>query len=215
MTCPDMARATLLGWEDVMTADAHGVPHVRRGLVIGAGGALGGAWAVGVLCALAESEGFDATSSEVVVGTSAGSVLAALIGGGMPPRMMAWTVTGGVAGSPGVEAAGPAEVPDHIDRALAGIPRPIPLPGNLRLVARTLAQPGRHTVRTAMAALAPRGRGDLTPVGELIEAFCGDRGWPDRPRMRLVAMDFDCGRRVVFGEEGAPVTTAAEAVMAS
>ena len=33
---------------------------------------------------------------------------------------------------------------DPVDRALTGIPRPFPIPGNVRLAARTLAQPGRQ-----------------------------------------------------------------------
>jgi NTE family protein len=67
-----------------------GAPRARRsGLVIGAGATVGGAWAAGVLCALAETEGFEATACEVVVGTSAGSVVAALLAAGVPPQEMA------------------------------------------------------------------------------------------------------------------------------
>ncbi|MGB2970356.1 MAG: patatin-like phospholipase family protein, partial [Candidatus Nanopelagicales bacterium] len=55
----------------------------KRGLVLGAGGVLGAAWAVGALCALEEVHGFDPRDAEVIIGTSAGSVLAALLGGGV------------------------------------------------------------------------------------------------------------------------------------
>src|SRR6188508_3421421 len=55
----------------------------RRGLVLGAGGVLGAAWTIGALDALAEVEGFTPADAEVIVGTSAGSVLAALLGGGL------------------------------------------------------------------------------------------------------------------------------------
>jgi NTE family protein len=188
---------------------------LRRGLVIGAGAAVGGAWAMGVLCALAETEGLDATASEVVVGTSSGSVLAALVSCGVPPQLVAQTLSGAPAGPLGTEAVAAADASDHVHRALANIPRPVLLPGNPRLAARTLASPGRRSVRTAGAALAPRGRGNLAPVGELIEEFCGDQGWPTRPRTWLVAMDFDSGRRVVFGAAGQPETSMSEAVMAS
>ena len=50
----------------------------RRGLVLGGGGVLGGTWAVGALVALEEQYGFAVSDAEIIVGTSAGSVLAAL-----------------------------------------------------------------------------------------------------------------------------------------
>src|SRR6478672_2696209 len=53
----------------------------RRGLVLGGGGVLGAAWMVGALKALEEEVGVDARDFEAYVGTSAGSVLAALLGG--------------------------------------------------------------------------------------------------------------------------------------
>ncbi|MGK5111303.1 MULTISPECIES: patatin-like phospholipase family protein [unclassified Geodermatophilus] len=187
----------------------------RRGLVIGAGAAVGGAWALGVLCALSDTEGPDGMAFEVVVGTSSGSVLAALLGSGVPPRVMAETLSCGPVRAVEGDAVSPVDVPDRVHRALTDIPWPVPFPGNLRLAARTLGQPGRHTVRATAAALAPRGRGSLAPVGELIAEVCGHGGWPARPRTWMVAMDFDSGRRVVFGAAGHPVTSLPEAVMAS
>jgi NTE family protein len=188
-------------------------------LVIGAGAALGGAWAVGALCALADVERLDPTGLDVVVGTSAGSVLAALIGCGVSPQEMAERLSGeqssdGGAG-PVTALTGQSTVVDPLDRALMDIPRPIPVPGNLLLVARTLGRPDRHTVRTAVAALAPRGRGSLAPVGKLIEEFQGAQSWPVQPRIRVVAMDFDSGRRVIFGRPGAPQASLPQAVTAS
>ena len=56
---------------------------VRRGLVLGGGGVLGGTWAVGALHAMEERYGFAAAEVDVIVGTSAGSVLAALISHGV------------------------------------------------------------------------------------------------------------------------------------
>lgn len=51
----------------------------RRGLVLGGGGVLGAAWTVGALTALEEQLGIDAREFDEFVGTSAGSVLAALL----------------------------------------------------------------------------------------------------------------------------------------
>jgi NTE family protein len=186
----------------------------RRGLVIGAGGAAGGVWAAGVLCALTETASFPVTRMDVVVGTSAGSVVAALLAADVPPREMVGLLSG--RGSRlGSAATISPELSARVRSTLSDIPWPVPFPGNLRLAARTLGGPEQRSMRTAAAALAPRGRGDLGPVGELVGEVCGDRGWPVRPRTWLVAMDFDSGRRVPFGAPGEPVTSAAEAVVAS
>jgi predicted acylesterase/phospholipase RssA len=55
----------------------------RIGLVLGAGGAVGHAFHAGVLAGLAEVTGWDARDSEVIVGTSAGSVVGALLRAGL------------------------------------------------------------------------------------------------------------------------------------
>lgn len=47
----------------------------KRGLVLGGGGTLGAAWAVGALCALEEVHGFNPGDCDYIVGTSAGSIV--------------------------------------------------------------------------------------------------------------------------------------------
>jgi len=72
----------------------------RVGLVLGAGGVLGGAWIAGGLAAITRNTGWDPCSATHVVGTSAGSIFAALTaahvpaGRLVPPRLapMAGTV---------------------------------------------------------------------------------------------------------------------------
>ena len=61
---------------------------MRIGLVLGAGGVLGGAWLTGGLAALAEETGWDPGSADYVVGTSAGSMMGALLAAGVPPWFM-------------------------------------------------------------------------------------------------------------------------------
>src|SRR6184192_1146030 len=63
-----------------------GSPKV--GLVLGAGGVMGGAWLTGGLHALATETGWDPASAERIVGTSAGSMMGALLAGGVPPWFM-------------------------------------------------------------------------------------------------------------------------------
>jgi len=50
------------------------------GLVLGAGGVIGGAWLTGGLQALANETGWDPMSADHIVGTSAGSMIGALLG---------------------------------------------------------------------------------------------------------------------------------------
>ena len=54
-------------------------------LVLGAGGVLGEAWMGGLLAGLHEA-GFDARDCDHFVGTSAGSIVAAALAGGVDPR---------------------------------------------------------------------------------------------------------------------------------
>ena len=61
---------------------------MRVGLVLGAGGVLGGAWLTGGLEALARETGWDPGSAEFIVGTSAGSMIGALCAAGVPPWFM-------------------------------------------------------------------------------------------------------------------------------
>src|ERR1700712_5938303 len=72
---------------DNVAGDAPSRP--RRGLVLGAGGVLGAAWTVGALRALETTTGWDPGSVEVVVGTSAGSVLSAFLGLGVSTEQLA------------------------------------------------------------------------------------------------------------------------------
>ena len=61
---------------------------MKVGLVLGAGGVLGGAWLTGALDALARETGWDPGSADCIVGTSAGSMIGALIAAGVPPWFM-------------------------------------------------------------------------------------------------------------------------------
>jgi NTE family protein len=61
---------------------------MKVGLVLGAGGVLGGAWLTGGLYALARETGWDPMSADNVVGTSAGSMIGSLVACGVPPWFM-------------------------------------------------------------------------------------------------------------------------------
>lgn len=79
----------------------------------------------------------------------------------------------------------------------------------------TALQPWKVTPMGALAAVLPQGRGSLEPVGALVDTVCPRGAWAAHPQTWVVAMDYDNGRRVAFGRDGAPHAALREAVMAS
>jgi hypothetical protein len=68
---------------------------MRIGLVLGAGGVVGGSWLIGALEALESETGWSPTSAEVISGTSAGSVIGAMTAAGIEPALLAAYASGG------------------------------------------------------------------------------------------------------------------------
>jgi NTE family protein len=202
---------------------------MKVGLVLGAGGVVGAAWLIGALEALAAETGWDPSSAEHIVGTSAGSVVGALVAEGIAPEYLAAYSAGrtldGVEDADGRVARmaarmGGSEKLDDVAARVSGdgfrlqlAPPPIG-PGSWRLALSTLRNPRKHPPGAVMAGWLPRGFVSTAPIGELVETFiAGD--WPDHPSFWAVAADYRTGGRVAFGREDAPSATAAEAVAAS
>ena len=55
-------------------------PSPRRALVLGCGGVAGGAWSIAALHHLEQKLDWDARDADILIGTSAGAVLATLLG---------------------------------------------------------------------------------------------------------------------------------------
>jgi NTE family protein len=185
----------------------------RIGLVLGAGGVVGHAFHTGVLAALHEETGWDARDSELIVGTSAGSGVAALLRAGLSPADLLARATGASLSADGTRVAArvgapPATVPSAppgID-FLAGMAAPT------RLLAAA-RRPWEVRLGTLAAAVLPAGR----VSSELIAApyrSLFDVSWPARSTW-ICAVHLDSGRRVVFGRDGAPPASIADAVAAS
>ena len=183
----------------------------RWGLVLGGGGVLGGAWLVGALAALQEVHGLDPRDAEMIVGTSAGSVTAALLGAGIGVDDLRAHQLGLPPADPALAAAS-----WDYDTSTGGAhpPRPHFHPGGAALVTRNVARLRRMPPTAVLAALLPEGRGSLGSIGALVAGLVPS-GWAPHPGVRVVALDYAAGRRTVFGDPLAPPADLAPAVMAS
>ena len=181
----------------------------RIGLVLGAGGIAGHAFHAGVLRALAEVTGFDAREAEVIVGTSAGSHVGALLRGGISASDIACRYSDqptSPACADALRRIGPAmDVPSPSIGSL--------LPSSPGLLARQISRPWAARPATVMTALLPRGNVSLDPLIVRLN-WLHDGVWPRRA-LWLPAVRLDTGARVVFGQPGAPTTTVGSAVAAS
>lgn len=178
---------------------------MRVGLAMGAGGVLGGAWLAGALAAICRLTGWNPAGAEVMLGTSAGSVLAALLSAGVAvDRLLPASDTLGEAGSPLAELA--LEESYRLPRRLPGR-----LPGSIGLARRALRE--RAPFR-ALCGLLPRGMVPTASIEATVRRVCPD-GWPPRPGCWIVACDYETGDPMVFGRHDAPEAPLASAVAAS
>jgi NTE family protein len=174
-------------------------------LVLGAGGTLGEAWLRGVLSGIESVTALDFRDCEYIVGTSAGSIVAAALTGGRRPE-----AGDRAAREWGAAAAAPAEsslrrlggAAARLTAAAASPLAPVALAG--------LAPAGRLARATALAT-APRPHRRLDGLGRHLAAL----GARFDGRLRIAVVDRRSGRRVMLGAPGAPPATVADAVLAS
>ncbi len=189
---------------------------MRVGLVLGAGGVLGGAWLTGALHALATETEWDPASADHIVGTSAGSMIGGLVAAGVPPWFMVAHSGGesfeGLIGADGRPAAEADRSAGAVFRLHRGLP-PIG-PGSLRLALSSLAAPARHTPAALAVGWIPRGFISTESLERTIRRVV-PRGWTDHDAYWAVACDYASGRRVAFGRAGSPPAEMAKAVAAS
>jgi len=160
---------------------------MSRALVLGGGGVTGVAWEIGVLAGLAEA-GIDLAGADLVVGTSAGSVVAAQVANGVP-------------------------LADMYGRQLAGRGAEVAARMSAGALLRWLAamvttrDPVRARARIGRLALGAR----TMPEAErraVIEARLPVRDWPDR-RLLITAVDAVTGEFRVFDRDsGVPIVDA-------
>ncbi|RZS40803.1 NTE family protein [Herbihabitans rhizosphaerae] len=170
---------------------------MRRALVIGCGATLGFTWTAAVLDALSE---WDPRGADVLIGTSAGAEMVAMLGAGIAPEEIMAALAGTADAHP-VVAAHLATVPHRFPP----LPSPRwPATGLTRAKVDGLAR---------LAGLLPRGRGDAAWLKRLGDTLAPN-GWVTHPATWLVATD-PHGNRVAFGSPDAPACTLGEAIAAS
>jgi NTE family protein len=160
-------------------------------LVLGGGGAVGGAWMAGVLAGLAES-GVEVSGADVVIGTSAGAIFGSRLASGVSTAEL-------------------------YEGQLAGAD-PVDLTVTLGQTARFLwaalgsRNPRRSVERLGRAALAAR-TGPQSEVFATVGTLLGDvRHWPER-ELRITAVDARTGTLEAFDRTSG--VTLLEAVAAS
>lgn len=177
-------------------------------LVLGGGGILGEAWMSAVLAGIDEAEGVNVRECGCYVGTSAGSIVAASLVAGLPPGIG----LGVSSASPEV----PLEEPDerikalrHAFAAAANFAGAAAAP--LASLAFASTAGGGAVIRRTLLSRVSPGRRSLAELGRMVQRT-GVR-WDGR--LRIVAVELETGRRVVFGADGAPEVSVATAVQAS
>ena len=163
----------------------------ERALVLGGGGAVGNAWAIGVIAGLFAA-GLDVTDADLIVGTSAGSTAAVQISSATRPTELLANIlaaasprrTGSVGSEGGRVPLGPS--PDHMERT------------NALIVASVDAGDMRRRVGAAALEM------DTPPDGSAqsqwratVAARLSSQNWPERS-MLIVAVDAHTGEPVVF-----------------
>jgi NTE family protein len=88
-------------------------------------------------------------------------------------------------------------------------------PGSVRLMASSLRHGLKMPPTAVLSAFVPIGNGSLERVGHLIDAITPYDEWSPHQALWIVALDYEAGRRVVFGRQDAPRVGLADAVMAS
>jgi NTE family protein len=191
----------------------------RVGIVFGAGGVLGAAWMTGALPALQERLPCPLNDADVILGTSAGSVLAAALRCRVSVGEMVSYQRG--------EAVGVLRNAGVGDLDVGAWPPPPQLRiGSPRLMLASLLTPHRVQPWVGASAWLPRGRASHSALRDMVHALHrhahppGSRGasppdWVDGGQTWIVAVDYDSGRRVIFGRQDAPPARLPDAVVAS
>ena len=166
------------------------MPSRERALVLGGGGSAGNAWEIGVIAGLFDA-GLDVTKADLIIGTSAGSTVAAQITSAtQPPELLASILaaappprTGPV--RPDRERV-PSPVADHMQRT-----------GAIIGAAEDPADMRRRMGAAALEWDAASGGSAQAHWRATVATRLPSQHWPQRP-MLIVVVDAHTGEPVVF-----------------
>lgn len=171
---------------------------------------MGHAYHAGLLAALHEGLGWDARDADLVVGTSAGAQVGALLRAGLSPSDLAARLTGAPLSDEGAAIARHYVRPPRI--AAPHHPRRW-RPSSPSYLWRGLTRPWTARPGRLVAALLPAGRVCQRAQAEGLQRLFGDR-WPKAP-LWVNAVDLFHGHLVPFGHLSAPATDVGTAVTCS
>jgi NTE family protein len=155
------------------------MPTGTRALVLGGGGITGIAWELGLLAGLADA-GLDLTAADLVIGTSAGSVVGAQITSGIPLEQL-YTFQ--------------LREPTGESQASLGVIN------MLRFVVASAWPGSDQSARARIGRLALGAHtGAESQRREVFRRVIGERQWPAR-RLFITAVDAETGESKVFDRE--------------
>ncbi|MBD0670931.1 patatin-like phospholipase family protein [Streptomyces sp. CBMA156] len=162
-----------------------------RALALGAGGLVGTAWMAGLAGGL-RRDGVDLGEADLIVGTSAGAILAALLATGQDPGRLATPV----------RPAGSGSTPPRVDgRRLGEV---------FAVLGDAASDPAEAWRRAGRIALAAETGPEQAHVARM-RAMAGADQWPDR-KLLITAMDAGTGEpKVLDRASGAPLSSAVAA----
>lgn len=167
---------------------------------------LGAAWMAGALSAVQVQLTRPVGDAEVLVGTSVGSIVAAVLRSGFCTDDLVAHQRGS---NDSVLSALCA--PDL--GCASGPPWPLSPVGSPRLLWKALLAPRTVHPWVIAAACLPRGRADHRELRSMVDGL--PRTHQSAGQTWLTAVDYGSGRRVVFGRAGDPAASLADAVVAS
>jgi NTE family protein len=163
----------------------------RRALVLGGGGITGIAWEWGILTGLAEA-GIALADADLVVGTSAGSVVGAQVANGLSPAQRYEAQLA----PPDGELAGRFGTGTVLRYGLAML----------------VGSRAPREVRQRIGRLALRAGGDEAERVAVIDSRLPVKEWPTGPLLRVTAVDAETGEFRVFDRDsGVPLVRAVAA----
>lgn len=171
---------------------AHPIPYgpsagqgKARGLVLGGGGIYLASWMVAYFTALAEN-GIDVGQADIIVGTSAGSLVGAVLAGGRLDQMEKTFQE-------------LAKAPEEFAKFV-----PLTPPTDSQLRARELANTARQADRATIQAIGRAAMAARNPAGPAeyrvsLGHFLGMTGWPS-DKLYTTAIDCFTGERIILSQ---------------